>query len=328
MEKEASQQTLELARTVLSTEARAILNLCPRLGPAFLKACDLILHSRGRVVVSGIGKSGHVGRKVAATLASTGTPAFFLHPSEACHGDLGMLTPEDVWLALSASGQTQEILEIVPRIKRQGIPVIALTKPDSPLFEAAEAALDVAVEEEACPLGLAPTASTTAALAMGDALAIALLQARGFTAEDFLRAHPGGYLGKRKLLLKVKNLMRTGDELPLLLPEETISQVLPKITAKQLGVGIVVDPTQPKRLLGIFTDGDLRRALEQGRCIQSTSLKAVMTVSPRVLQEEALAVEATRLMEEFKITAIPVLNQRQELVGACNLHDLFSAQVL
>ncbi|TAM01164.1 MAG: KpsF/GutQ family sugar-phosphate isomerase, partial [Rhodanobacter sp.] len=284
------------ARTVIATEAAAIRALEPRVGPDFVEACRLILACTGRVVVSGMGKSGHVARKIAATLASTGTPAFFVHPGEASHGDLGMILPQDVVLAISYSGETDELLFILPVIKRQGIPLIAITgKPGSSLAREADVHLDGNISSEACPLGLAPTASTTAALVLGDALAIALLKARGFTSDDFARSHPAGALGRR-LLLHISDVMHTGDDVPMVSPEATLTAALVEMTRKHLGMTAVVDAGQ--RLLGVFTDGDLRRALDdQDVNLRSAMVAELMTRSPKTIGAERLAAEAAQLME-------------------------------
>jgi arabinose-5-phosphate isomerase len=315
------------ARTVIATEAAAIAALKPRIGADFVEACRLILACRGRVVVSGMGKSGHVARKIAATLASTGTPAFFVHPGEASHGDLGMIQPEDVVLAISYSGETDELLFILPMIKRQGIPLIAITgKPGSSLAREAEVHLDGQISTEACPLGLAPTASTTVALVLGDALAIALLEARGFTSDDFARSHPAGALGRR-LLLHISDVMHSGDDVPRVSPDATLSAALVEMTRKQLGMTAVVDADQ--RLLGVFTDGDLRRALDDEDVnLRGASVAELMTRGPKTIGPERLAAEAAQLMEKHQIHALLVVDEDQHVVGALNIHDLLRARVV
>ncbi len=315
-----------LALAVLRTEAQAVHALEKRVDDHFVRACELMLHCAGRVVVTGMGKSGHIGNKIAATLASTGTPAFFMHPGEASHGDLGMVTGSDVVLALSNSGETAELLTILPMIKRIGAPLIALTgKPDSTLARNADVHIDVSVEQEACPLGLAPTASTTAALAMGDALAIALLESRGFTADDFARSHPAGSLGKR-LLLQIQDIMHTGDALPLVYANATLRETLLIMTRQRLGMAIIVSPE--RQLLGVFTDGDLRRALDGDVDIKQVKIETLMTRRPRAIQPQKLAVEAARMMEQHQINGLPVVDENNRLVGALNIHDLFQAGVL
>lgn len=315
------------ARTVIATEAAAIRALEPRIDQTFVDACRLILSCKGRVVVTGMGKSGHVGRKIAATLASTGTPAFFVHPGEASHGDLGMILPQDVVLALSNSGETDEILFILPVIKRQGIPLVAITgNPGSSLAGQADIHLDAGISTEACPLGLAPTASTTAALVMGDALAIALLEARGFTSEDFARSHPAGSLGRR-LLLHISDVMHTGPGVPAVSPEATLTEALMEMTRKHLGMTAVVDHEQ--RLLGVFTDGDLRRALDDdGVDLRNARVSDLMTRGPKVIGADKLAIEAAQLMEKYQIHALLVVDDTQRVVGALNIHDLLRARVV
>lgn len=315
-----------LAVRVLEIEARAVSGLVPRIGEAFARACELILGCEGRVVVTGMGKSGHVGGKIAATLASTGTPAFFVHPGEASHGDLGMITPVDLVIAISNSGETAEIITILPLLKRLGVHLITMTgNPRSTLGEAATVTLDVGVTEEACPLNLAPTASTTATLAMGDALAVALLESRGFTREDFALAHPGGSLGRR-LLLRVEDVMNSGEAVPRVALDATLAEGLLEMTRRGLGMTAVVDGSG--RLLGIFTDGDLRRAVDRAVDIHRTRMREVMTAGCRTIGPGALAAEAVRLMEQFKITALPVVDERGALVGALNVHNLFRAGVM
>ena len=317
---------LRLGAEVIRTEIDALRGLLPRIDDDFVRACELILSRPGRVIVTGMGKSGHVGHKVASTLASAGTPAFFVHPGEASHGDLGMVTPEDTVIAFSNSGETAEILTIVPHIKRIGVPLIALTgNPASRLAREADVDIDVSVAKEACPLGLAPTASTTAALAMGDAIAVALLEARDFGAEDFARSHPGGRLGRR-LLLQVKDLMHTGGSMPLVGPDTPMSDALLEMTAKSLGMTSVVDPDG--RLLGVFTDGDLRRALDGGIDLRETPIRRVMTPSGVTVSPEALAAECLDVLEKRKITALVVVDGEHRQVGVLHLHDLLRAGVL
>lgn len=317
----------ELALAVIETEADAIRGLKAEINtPAFTQACHLMLDCTGRVVVTGMGKSGHIAGKIAATLASTGTPAFFVHPGEASHGDLGMITPADVVLALSNSGETGEIITILPIIKRLDVPLIAMTgNPASTLSQAAAANLNVGVEKEACPLGLAPTASTTAALAMGDALAVALLETRGFTEEDFARSHPGGALGRRLLLL-IDDLVHTGDRSPRVSADTLLSDALVEMTRKGLGMTAVVDADN--RLLGVFTDGDLRRAIDRRLDVHTAVVRDVMTADCKAIRPGMLAAEALQIMDDMKINALPVVNDRQELVGALNMHDLLRAGVV
>ncbi|HUH00185.1 MAG TPA: KpsF/GutQ family sugar-phosphate isomerase [Gammaproteobacteria bacterium] len=315
-----------LGRDVLEVEAEAILALQARIGPAFVSACRFCLECEGRVVVTGMGKSGHVAGKIAATLASTGTPSFFVHPGEASHGDLGMITPTDVVLAISNSGETPEVLTILPLIKRLGVPLIAMTgRPESTIAMAADAHLDVGVSKEACPLNLAPTASTTATLAMGDALAVALLNTRGFTREDFAFSHPGGQLGRR-LLLHVRDVMRTGDRVPKVAPDLVVSEGLFEISRKGLGMTAVVDADD--RVLGIYTDGDLRRTLDARRELTTTPIGEVMTRNVKTVRGGILAAEAVRLMETHAITALLVVDDGDRLVGAFNVHDLLQAGVM
>jgi arabinose-5-phosphate isomerase len=319
---------LELARKVLRIEAGAVESLAQRLDGDFQQAVDLILNCKGRVVVSGMGKSGHIANKIAATLASTGTPSFFLHPAKAIHGDIGMITGADVVLALSNSGETDELLTILPVLKRLDVPLIALTgNGDSTLARYATVTLDVSVPAEACPLNLAPTASTTATLAMGDALAIAVLEARGFTEEDFARSHPGGSLGRR-LLLHVEDVMRKGDDLPRVGPATLLAAGLLEMSRKGLGMTTVVDAAD--RVLGIFTDGDLRRALDRQVDIHGTRMADVMTTECKVAEPRMLAAEAVHLMETYRITSLPVVlpQDGRRLVGALNVHDLLRAGVM
>jgi len=312
---------------VIATEATAIRALESRVDGEFVRACRLMLACEGRIVVTGMGKSGHIARKIAATLASTGTPAFFVHPGEASHGDLGMITRDDVVLALSYSGETDELLTILPLIKRQGNPLIAMTgRPNSSLARAANAHLDVGVSAEACPLGLAPTASTTAALVMGDALAIALLEAHGFTAEDFAMSHPAGSLGRR-LLLKIEDLMHTGAAIPQVPEEASLTEALMEMSRKGLGMTAIVDAEQ--RLLGVFTDGDLRRAVDnQDIDLRTTPVTTLMTAQPKTITGDKLAIEAARLMEAHKIHALLVVDGDNRVIGALNIHDLLRARVV
>jgi arabinose-5-phosphate isomerase len=319
-------QLLASGRRALEIETRAVNALAPRIGPAFAQACRICLACQGRVVVTGMGKSGHIAGKIAATLASTGTPAFFLHPAEAGHGDLGMITRADALLALSNSGETPELVLLLPHLKRLGVPLMVLTgRPDSTLGRAARVVLDVSVPEEACPLNLAPTASTTATLAMGDALAVSVLEARGFTAQDFARSHPGGALG-RKLLLHVEDLMRSGDAIPRVAPEAPLRDGLLEMSRKGLGMTVVVDAAQ--RILGVFTDGDLRRALDRQIDVHTTLMKSVMTVNGKSIGPRDLAAEAVHLMEVHGITALPVADAQGHLIGALNVHDLLRAGVV
>jgi len=322
----ASSAALELARRVLTIEADAVRALIERLDERFLAAVSLILARSGRVVVSGMGKSGHVARKVASTLASTGTPAYFVHPGEASHGDLGMVMSGDVFIGISYSGESDELLAIVPLLKRQGAKLIALTgKAGSALAREADVHLDVAVAQEACPLNLAPTASTTATLALGDALAVALLDARGFSAADFARSHPGGTIGRR-LLTHVTDVMRTGEAIPAVGSDATLLEAVIEISRKGMGMTAVIDDA--RRLVGIFTDGDLRRALERDANPRSTRIDSVMTRAPRTIQPGALAAEAVEIMERTKSTQLPVVDADGVLVGALNIHDLFRAKVV
>jgi len=318
---------IESGRRVVGIEMQALLALQSRIGPAFAHACQELLACRGRVICTGMGKSGHIATKIAATLASTGTAAFFLHPGEASHGDLGMVKDLDVVLALSNSGETEEILTIVPALKRQGNRIVAMTgRPDSRLARLADVHLDASVPEEACPLGLAPTSSTTAALVLGDALAVALLEARGFTAEDFARSHPAGSLGRR-LLLRISDVMHSGDGVPRVSADATVSQALVEMSRKRLGMTAVVDAQD--RLLGVFTDGDLRRALDDIQLdLRTLPVKALMGHSPKTIGPDHLAAEAAHLMEEHKINALVVVDEDQRVVGALNIHDLLQARVV
>ena len=318
---------LAVGRRVIAREAEALGMLADHLGQSFADAVALILRAQGRVVVSGMGKSGHVARKIAATLASTGTPAFYVHPGEAAHGDLGMVTDADIVLALSYSGESDELLTLLPALKRQGNAIIAMTGRDSStLAREADIHLDVSVPAEACPLALAPTSSTTAALAMGDALAVALLEARGFTADDFARSHPAGALGRR-LLLHITDVMHAGDEVPRVGPEASISEALVEMSRKRLGMTAIVDGEG--RLLGLYTDGDLRRSLDDDDVdLRSTRIETVMTRAPRTIDADALAAEAAQLMETHKINALLVLDAQRRVVGALNIHDLLRARVV
>ena len=321
-----SPPALELARKVLAIEADAVSALASRLDERFLDAIGLILACRGRVVVSGVGKSGHIARKIASTMASTGTPAFFLHAAEAGHGDLGMITHDDVVLALSNSGQTDELLTIIPLIKRQGAKLIAITgNTDSALAREADVHLDAHVAQEACPLNLAPTASTTAALALGDALAVALLDARGFNEQDFARAHPGGALGRR-LLTHVSDVMRTGEAVPSVPETASFFDVLLEMSRKGMGMAAVVDSS--RKVGGIFTDGDLRRTLERKPDLRSLKVTDIMKRDPRTIAPHKLAAEAVELMERYKISQLLVVSDAGELVGALNTHDLLRAKVI
>jgi len=314
-------------RRVFAIEREALAAVCARIDTHFNAACRVILASPGRVVCTGMGKSGHVARKIAATLASTGTPAFYVHPGEAAHGDLGMVTDADVVLALSYSGESDEILLLLPALRRQGNRVIAMTgNPASALAQEADVHLDVGVPVEACPLKLAPTSSTTASLAMGDALAVALLEARGFTRDDFARSHPAGALGRR-LLLRIADVMHVGEEVPRVSPDASISQALVEMSGKRLGMTAVVDGDG--RLLGLYTDGDLRRSLDDDLVdLRRTRIDAVMTVAPKTIDADALAVEAAQLMEAHKINALLVTDRDDRVVGALNIHDLLRARVV
>ncbi|WP_435870103.1 KpsF/GutQ family sugar-phosphate isomerase [Eleftheria terrae] len=315
-----------LARETLDIEAAALLGLKNRLGDAFARAVELVLQCEGRVVVMGMGKSGHVGRKIAATLASTGTPAMFVHPAEASHGDLGMITAHDLVLAISNSGESDELTAILPVLKRLSIPLLALTgRAESTLARHAEVVLDTSVAKEACPLNLAPTASTTVQMALGDALAVALLDARGFKEEDFARSHPGGALG-RKLLTHVRDVMRSGAAVPQVLHTTPFTEMMREMSAKGLGATAVVD--EQGRVQGIFTDGDLRRQIERGRDLRMLTAADVMTRNPRQVRDDALAVEAADLMEEARITSVLVVDAAGQLVGALNFNDLMRAKVI
>ena len=314
-------ELLALARDVLTIESRAVAALSDRLDDDFVAACELCLATTGRIVVSGMGKSGHVSNKIAATLASTGTPAFFMHPAEASHGDLGMITSQDLLLAVSYSGETAEVVTILPVVKRMGAKLLSITgNPKSTMARAADAHLDISVAEEACPLNLAPTASTTATLAMGDALAVALLKSRGFTAEDFARSHPSGSLGKR-LLLRVSDVMRSGDRVPAVSADVSLRDGLMEMTDKGLGMTAIVG--EDGKLEGIFTDGDLRRTLDSGADIHKTKIRDVMHSKCTVTSTDILAAEALHLLEENQITSLLVTDENNRLIGALNIHDLF-----
>ncbi|MBB5205234.1 arabinose-5-phosphate isomerase [Inhella inkyongensis] len=322
----APYSAIESARAALRIEAQALSALVDRVGESMHGAVQAVLACSGRVIVMGMGKSGHVGRKIAATLASTGTPAFFVHPAEASHGDLGMVTPQDLVLALSNSGESDELAVILPVIKRLGVPLIAITgRAESTLARHADFVLDSRVDQEACPLNLAPTASTTAQMALGDALAVALLDARGFRPEDFARSHPGGALG-RKLLTHVKDLMRSGDALPRVGLATAFTEMMKVMSDKGLGCAAIVD--EQDRLLGVFTDGDLRRLVEKGSDLRALTASEVMHASPRRLRADALAVDAADLMEEARITVVLVVDADERLVGAISLNDLMRAKVI
>ncbi|MEG3791692.1 KpsF/GutQ family sugar-phosphate isomerase [Lysobacter sp. CCNWLW3] len=314
-------------RRVFEIEGQALAAVAERIDGAFTAACRLMLEARGRVVCTGMGKSGHVARKIAATLASTGTPAFYVHPGEAGHGDLGMITDADIVLALSYSGESDEVLMLLPVLKRQGNKLISMTgRAQSTMAREADVHLDVSVPAEACPLALAPTSSTTASLAMGDALAVALLEARGFTADDFARSHPAGALGRR-LLLHITDIMHAGDDVPRIAADASVSEALVEMSRKRLGMTAVVDAGG--RLLGLYTDGDLRRTLDDpGVDLRSTRIVEVMTRAPKTIGPEALAVEAAQLMETHKISGLLVVDAEQRVVGALNIHDLLRARVV
>ncbi len=319
-------QALALAHATFDIEAAAVLGLKNRVGPEFARAVQMVLNCKGRVVVMGMGKSGHIGRKIAATLASTGTPAMFVHPAEASHGDLGMITAADVLFAISNSGEVQELTSILPVVKRLGVPLLAMSGAlQSTLARHADVVLDSSVEKEACPLNLAPTASTTAQLALGDALAVALLDARGFKEEDFARSHPGGALG-RKLLTHVSDVMRSGDAVPAVGRRTSFTELMREMSNKGLGAAAVVD--DERRVLGIFTDGDLRRLIEKGVDLRASTAEEVMHPGPRTLRSDALAVEAVTLMEQYRITSVLVVDGQDVLCGALNSNDLLRAKVI
>lgn len=322
----AAPHALELAREVLNIEASAVQALADRLTDDFLEALNIVLQCKGRVIVSGMGKSGHIARKIAATMSSTGTPAYFVHPAEASHGDLGMIACEDVFIALSYSGESEELMTIVPVIKRQGAKLISMTgNPASSLARAADAHLDAHVDKEACPMELAPTASTTAALALGDALAMALLDAKGFSAEDFARSHPGGSLGRR-LLTQVSDIMRTGERLPMVGMDAMLSDAILEISKKGVGMTAIVDSRQ--QVEGIYTDGDLRRTLAKKLDFGATPVCDVMSAHPRCITPERLAVDAVQMMEQYNISQLLVVDEQNRLVGALSMHDLLHAKVI
>ena len=319
-------EILDAAREVLHLEATALIDQAAHLDESFIHAIELILHCKGRVVVSGMGKSGHIARKIAATLASTGTPAFFVHPGEASHGDLGMITPDDVVLALSNSGKSDELLAILPIVKRSGTKLITMTgNMDSEMAKLADAQLQVYIKREACPLNLAPTASTTAALALGDALAVVLLKIRGFNEEDFARSHPGGTLGKR-LLTYVRDVMRTGEQIPSVSTGASLIDALAEITRKSLGMTAIVDADN--HVLGVLTDGDIRRLLEKGVDVRGLTVNEVMSKTPYTISADVLAVSAVELLQRHHINQILVVNADHQLTGALNVHDLFAAKVM
>jgi arabinose-5-phosphate isomerase len=321
-----SETALDLAKRVLAVEAEAIQSLAARLGETFLDAVELLLNCKGRVVVSGIGKSGHIARKIASTMSSTGTPAYFVHPAEASHGDIGMITRDDVLIALSNSGESEELLTIVPLLKRQGARLIAITgNANSSLAREADVHLDASVEKEACPLNLAPTASTTAALALGDALAVALLDAKGFGADDFARSHPGGALGRR-LLTRVRDVMRVGDDVPSVPVSAGFSEAMLEMSQKRMGMTAILDAAG--RVSGIFTDGDLRRTLARADDIKAARIADIMTRNPRTIGPDKLAAEAVQIMEERKVNQLLVVSGDGTLIGALNMHDLFRTKVI
>ncbi len=321
-----NQAILDLGRAVIETEAAAITSLLGRIDGSFVAACNALLTCKGHVVVVGVGKSGHIASKIAATLASTGTPAFFVHPADAGHGDIGMIKQEDLVLAVSNSGETREVVEILPPLKRLGVMLIAMTgNAASTLARHADIHIDVSVEKEACALGLAPTSSTTAALVMGDALAVALLQAHGFTREDFARSHPAGQLG-RKLLLHIRDIMHSGSDIPRVKLSATVSETILEITRKRLGMSAVMDADG--KVAGIYTDGDLRRTLDTGLDVRTTPISAVMTRGGRSIAPQALAAEAALMMETYKIQGLLVINEDNQLVGMLNFQDLLKAGVV
>ncbi len=323
---DAGERTLALGRETLNIEAQAVQQLVGRVGPAFVRAVQAMLNVQGRVVVMGMGKSGHVGRKTAATLASTGTPALFVHPAEASHGDLGMVQAHDLVLALSNSGESEELSALLPVLKRLGITLIAITGGvDSTLARHADVVLDSSVDKEACPLNLAPTASTTAQLAWGDALAVALLDARGFRAEDFARSHPGGALGRR-LLTHVRDVMRAGDQVPRVSPSASFGQLMQEMSSKGLGASAIVD--DDGHPVGVFTDGDLRRLIETGADLRALAAAQVMRAQPKTVRDDALAAQAVELMEHHRITSVLVVDEHGVLCGALNTHDLMRAKVI
>ncbi len=315
-----------LARSVIETEATAVASLTSRIDDTFVTACQIILDCQGRIVVLGMGKSGHIAGKIAATLASTGTPAFFVHAAEASHGDLGMITSDDVVLVLSNSGETDEVRQILPLLKRLGVRIIAMTgKPSSSLASHADVHINVAVDGEACPLGLAPTSSTTASLVMGDALAISLLESRGFTAEDFARSHPAGQLGKR-LLLEIQDIMHTGDKMPIVSEAASLSEAIVEMTKKRLGMVAITD--KALRVQGVFTDGDLRRTFERSFDPHQTDVCEVMTLNSKTISAQALAVEAVKMMQQYKVQGLLVVDDNSRLQGVLNFNDLLQAGVV
>ncbi|KZZ57417.1 D-arabinose 5-phosphate isomerase [Oleiphilus sp. HI0125] len=317
---------IDSGKRTIEIERDAVNALLERIDSSFEKACELMLQCSGRIVVTGMGKSGHIANKIAATLASTGTPAFFVHPGEASHGDLGMITKQDVVLAISNSGQTEEVVTILPLIKRMGAPLISMTgKQSSALATASDVSLDISISKEACPLGLAPTSSTTVTLALGDALAVALLEARGFSEEDFAFSHPGGSLG-RKLLLTVEQLMHTGDRIPEVSPATPLTEGLFEISDKGFGLTAIVNDA--KEIQGLFTDGDLRRAFDDKLDLHNTEISKVMTKNCKTIQSKALAAEALQVMEEYKITGLLVSDEENKLVGVIHMHDLLKAGVV
>lgn len=321
-------KTIARAKEVLQIESKAISNLVDKIDESFAQTCQALLSCQGRVILTGIGKSGHIGHKIAATLSSTGTPAFFLHPSEACHGDLGLVTEKDVILALSYSGNTEELSFMLPWAKRLGVLLISMTgNHDSIMAKIADIHLHVPIEKEACSLGVAPTASTTAMLALGDAIAIATLEARGFTLEDFGRSHPGGQLGKR-LILTVDDIMHSGKHLPLSFPQEKVAYALIEMTNKRLGTTLIVEENNPTKLLGIFTDGDLRRALEKKIDIHKTPIEEVMMTHFSTVPTQTLASQALRLMETNSFNALPIVDKNNRLIGVLNMHDLLKAKII
>ena len=325
MKQHTNEKFCELGLAVIKAEAQAIADLANRIDARFADACRILLSCQSRIIVLGMGKSGHIGNKIAATLASTGSPAFFIHPGEANHGDLGMITDRDVVIALSNSGETEEILTILPSIKRLGIPLITITgRPHSTLALAADVDLNISVNKEACPLGLAPTSSTAAMLAMGDALAIALLEARNFTAEDFALAHPGGHIGRR-LLLRIESIMRTGDAIPRVFSGTPVSNALVEMTQKGMGMTTIVAPSG--ELLGIFTDGDLRRAIDGGIDIHQTIIDSVMHTHCKTISAQMLAAEALHIMEAFKITSLLIVDDKNIPYGTVHMHDILRAGV-
>lgn len=316
----------QLAQAVIETEAEAILGLKNRIDKDFITACQLLLKCEGRIIVTGIGKSGHIGNKIAATLASTGSPAFFMHPSEASHGDIGVITKKDVVIALSNSGNTEELVSILPVIKLIDVPLISITgNPNSTLSKTANANLNISVEREACPLGLVPTSSTTATLAMGDALAVALLESKDFTAKDFARSHPGGTLGKR-LLLRVNNLMRTENAVPKIEKSRTIAEALIEINKKHIGMTLVTN--EDGSLAGIFTDGDLRRVVEKSLDIHGTKIESVMSENCKIINSDLLAVEAIQLMEKYQITSLAIADNNNVPIGVIHMHDLLKSGLI